>query len=44
MRLRGCGEEDPCEIFRHVKFPVNEFFPPNGPAPDNCRELKGCHC
>ena len=24
----GC-EDDPCEIFRHVKFPVNEFFPPN---------------
>ena len=21
-------EEDPCELFRHVKFPVNEFFPP----------------
>ena len=38
----GGNEEDPCEIFRHVKFPVNEFFPPNGPAPDNCHELKGC--
>ena len=40
----GCGEEDPCEIFRHVKFPVNEFFPPNSPAPipDNCRDLKSC--
>ena len=25
----SCGEEDPCEIFRHVKFPVDEFFPPN---------------
>ncbi len=23
------GEEDPCEIFRQVKFPVDEFFPPN---------------
>ena len=39
----GC-EDDPCEIFRHVKFPVNEFFPPNSPAPipDNCRDLKSC--
>ncbi len=27
-----CGDfpvEDPCEAFRQVKFPVNEFFPPN---------------
>ena len=24
----GACEEDPCELFRHVKFPVNEFFPP----------------
>jgi len=24
-----CIPEDPCEIFRQVKFPVNEFFPPN---------------
>ena len=40
----GVGEDDPCEIFRHVKFPVNEFFPPNSPAPipDNCRDLKSC--
>ena len=22
-------EEDPCEIFRHVCFPVDEFFPPS---------------
>lgn len=25
----GGGEEDPCEIFRKVQFPVDEFFPPN---------------
>ena len=25
----GCCDDDPCEIFRHVKFPVDEFFPPN---------------
>lgn len=23
------GEDDPCEIFRKVQFPVDEFFPPN---------------
>ncbi len=39
----GC-EDDPCEIFRHVKFPVDEFFPPNGVVPtcDSYREVKGC--
>lgn len=25
----GTNDDDPCEIFRHVKFPVDEFFPPN---------------
>ena len=25
----GSCEEDPCELFRHVKFPVDEFFPPD---------------
>ena len=24
-----CGCDDPCEVFRQVKFPVDEFFPPN---------------
>lgn len=24
----GACEEDPCELFRHVKFPVSDFFPP----------------
>lgn len=23
------GEEDPCQVFRQVQFPVDEFFPPN---------------
>lgn len=22
-----CPEEDPCDLFRHVQFPVDEFFP-----------------
>lgn len=34
----GC-EDDPCEIFRHVKFPVNEFFPPCQLSDQN-----GCCC
>ena len=39
----GGGDDDPCEIFRHVKFPVDEFFPPSGIAPhcDNYREVRG---
>lgn len=36
----GRCEEDPCEIFRHVKFPVDEFFPSN---PVN-RPGEGCGC
>ena len=41
----GGSEDDPCEIFRHVKFPVDEFFPPNqSPGIPACyREVKnGC--
>ena len=42
----ACGncDDDPCEIFRHVRFPVDEFFPPNGGAPgcDSHRETKVC--
>lgn len=38
----GCdvGEDDPCEVFRRVQFPLNEFFPPNsvrdGLQHENC--------
>lgn len=35
----GTGsEDDPCEIFRQVTFPVDEFFPPSCPTNDgpNC--------
>ena len=42
----ACGncDDDPCEIFRHVKFPVDEFFPPNSIAPcgEGYRDFKGC--
>lgn len=31
---------DPCEIFRQVKFPVDDFFPPNAPSDDDF----GCGC
>lgn len=38
----NCGE-DPCEIFRQVKFPVDEFFPPNSlQCGEDYREIKGC--
>ena len=30
----GCDcQEDPCELFRKVQFPVGEFFPPNSVVP-----------
>lgn len=35
----GSCEEDPCELFRHVKFPVDEFFPP-----DRASGGSGCCC
>ena len=42
----GSCEDDPCEIFRHVKFPVDEFFPPNQATQgEGCyREIKNCCC
>ena len=37
----GSCDEDPCELFRHVKFPVGEFFPTDRhPVPDG----GGCGC
>ena len=37
------GDDDPCEIFRQVKFPVDEFFPPNTlQNAEGYRELQGC--
>jgi hypothetical protein len=23
------GEDDPCKLFKKMKFPINEFFPPS---------------
>lgn len=31
----GATEDDPCEIFRQVQFPVDEFFPPQLNSTDN---------
>lgn len=40
-----CHQEDPCELFRKVQFPVGEFFPPNHcPAPKSVeyQDVRGC--
>ena len=39
-------DEDPCEIFRQVKFPVDDFFPPSAsPGSDNCQNGPyNCNC
>ena len=36
--------EDPCDMFRKVEFPVNEFFPANSFAPqsDRYQEVRAC--
>ena len=44
----GSCQEDPCDLFRKVQFPVNEFFPPNTITPrgDSYQEVRasGCCC
>ena len=38
-----CRQEDPCELFRKVQFPVGEFFPPNTvKRPESCDDIKSC--
>ncbi len=37
-----CSEDDPCEIFRKVQFPVDEFFPPNNIASTEGGQDSGC--
>lgn len=34
-----CNTEDPCEVFRSIRFPVEEFFPPK-----MCHEDPPCGC
>jgi len=39
--------DDPCEVFKHIKFPTNEFFPPRLEDIDtsnNCNCGCGCGC
>lgn len=38
-----CPPEDPCEIFRQVKFPVSQFFPPNSAGPRDGCNCSGCN-
>ena len=41
MQIAAAARTIP-KIFRHVKFPVNEFFRPTAPPiPENPQELKG---
>ena len=38
-----CAPEDPCEVFRKVKFPVSQFFPPNSAGPRDSCNCSGCN-
>ncbi|MCL2031083.1 MAG: hypothetical protein FWG93_06005 [Oscillospiraceae bacterium] len=40
----GSTEDNPCELFRRIKFPVDEFFPPNVVEGNDFRELKHACC
>ena len=41
----SCAEDDPCEIFRKVQFPMEEFFPPNNIPGGNGKPIvPGCGC
>lgn len=41
----SCAEDDPCEVFRKVQFPMDEFFPPNSTTGgDGGQILPGCGC
>lgn len=34
----GGGAENPCDLFRRIKFPTNEFFPPNLTDLNDCED------
>ncbi len=39
----GSSDDNPCELFRKIKFPVDEFFPPDVCEYSDFRDLKeGC--
>ena len=33
---QGSSEDDPCTLFSRIRFPVEEFFPPNNLCCDEC--------
>ncbi len=38
----NCNTDDPCDAFRKINFPVDEFFPPNAENINN--DSDGCGC
>ena len=38
------GDDDPCEIFRQIRFPVGEFFPPSTLPGMDTESGSGCGC
>ena len=40
----GSTDDNPCDLFRRIKFPVDEFFPPNVVGDGDFRELKHSCC
>ena len=36
----GSSEESPCELFHRIKFPVDEFFPPNAGCSEELRDTQ----
>lgn len=38
----SCDTDDPCETFRKIRFPVDEFFPPN--QENICEAERNCAC
>jgi hypothetical protein len=39
----SCDDEDPCDAFKKIGFPIDEFFPPNRDnISDNCAPKCGC--
>lgn len=40
-----CETDDPCDAFRKIKFPVDEFFPPRADRMDCCdNKMPDCGC
>ncbi len=39
-----CDTEDPCDAFKKIKFPVDEFFPPSIENVNECNSNQNCNC